>query len=242
MSELSGFGRLRPTRRARRWLALALLPLKLAALAVLPFVLLIRGSTYLYSSHGWTTWLALVVSLAATLVVVVLYLSLVYALAFGVDKISERTVRAKLVLAVAIVLGYGAFTQLYLSSTNAKSAEVRREYRALHPILRLGVSTVILVDSELLVTDMARAAADYERMGLAENRRSLHYPQEDGYVHAVDLRTVGRGRTRNWLLQAYFRLMGFHTLRHVGTADHLHVSLPLPSEAADGAGRSRAPA
>jgi len=28
-------------------------------------------------------------------------------------------------------------------------------------------------------------------------------------------------------MQLYFHLMGFRTLRHVGTADHLHVELPL---------------
>jgi len=32
---------------------------------------------------------------------------------------------------------------------------------------------------------------------------------------------------RNRLVQAYFWSMGFATLRHVGTADHLHVELPL---------------
>jgi hypothetical protein len=28
-------------------------------------------------------------------------------------------------------------------------------------------------------------------------------------------------------VQAYFWVMGFDTVRHVGTADHLHVELPL---------------
>jgi len=55
----------------------------------------------------------------------------------------------------------------------------------------------------------------------------LHYPQPDGYVHAIDLRTAGRGFVRNRLVQAYFWSMGFVTLRHVGTADHLHVELPV---------------
>lgn len=33
---------------------------------------------------------------------------------------------------------------------------------------------------------------------------------------------------RNLAAELAFRAMGFHTLRHVGTADHLHVSLRLP--------------
>jgi hypothetical protein len=44
----------------------------------------------------------------------------------------------------------------------------------------------------------------------------------------MDLRTKGRSQARNALTVAYFRIMGFRSLRHVGTADHLHVSLPVP--------------
>ena len=47
-----------------------------------------------------------------------------------------------------------------------------------------------------------------------------------GHVYAVDIRTKGRKEWQNSLVRGYFRAMGFETLRHVGTADHLHVSLP----------------
>lgn len=57
---------------------------------------------------------------------------------------------------------------------------------------------------------------------------SLHFPQDDGWVHAVDLRTTGRPEWRNRALEMAFWVFGFHSLRHVGTADHLHVSLRLP--------------
>jgi len=77
------------------------------------------------------------------------------------------------------------------------------------------------------VTDLARRPADYQTMGLPANDGSLHYLQPDGYVHAIDLRTAGRGFVRNRLVQAYFWSMGFGTLRHLGTADHLHVELPV---------------
>ena len=62
-------------------------------------------------------------------------------------------------------------------------------------------------------------------MGLSANDGSLHYRQHDGYTHAADLRTVGRGAVQNRLVQLYFWSMGFGTLRHAGTADHLHVEL-----------------
>ena len=61
----------------------------------------------------------------------------------------------------------------------------------------------------------------------------LHFRQRDGWVHALDMRTIGHGTVRNWLTAAYFRLLGFRTLRHVGTADHLHVSLPLNRASTD---------
>ena len=75
--------------------------------------------------------------------------------------------------------------------------------------------------------DTLTLSADYTRSNLPVRDRSLHFTQRDGYVHAVDLRTNGRSWLRNSFTRAYFTLMGFHTLRHVGTADHLHVSLPV---------------
>jgi len=128
----------------------------------------------------------------------------------------------------AVVGAYCLYALIYLSSLNVKGAELRQEYRSLHPLLRLATSTFILVDRDLMITDVEREARDYARMGLPFYEHSLHLVQEDGYAHAVDLRTIGRSEWRNILLLAYFRAMGFRTLRHVGTADHLHLSLPLP--------------
>jgi hypothetical protein len=65
-------------------------------------------------------------------------------------------------------------------------------------------------------------------MGLTPIEASLHVRQDDGYVHALDLRTEGRSELRNRAIQIAFWALGFHTLRHVGTADHLHVSLRMP--------------
>jgi hypothetical protein len=115
-----------------------------------------------------------------------------------------------------------------VSGVNVKGEAVRREYRSLHPLLRLAASTVILVDRDLVITDMGRRSEDYGRMGLPFYERSLHFVQRDGYAHAVDLRTLGRSGPRNLLVAAYFEAMGFRTRRHVGAADHLHVSLPSP--------------
>ena len=71
-----------------------------------------------------------------------------------------------------------------------------------------------------------RDPGDYVAMGLTPMEASDHYRQSDGYVHALDLRTRGRPAWRNQVGEWSFRLMGFRVLRHVGTADHLHISLP----------------
>jgi hypothetical protein len=64
-------------------------------------------------------------------------------------------------------------------------------------------------------------------MGLPVFENSLHFEQESGYVHAVDLRTIGQSEFRNLMLEYSFRLLGFRTLRHTGTADHLHVEIAV---------------
>ena len=114
---------------------------------------------------------------------------------------------------------------LYISGKNVKSTEIAREYTSLHPILRLGVTTILLVDKNLVVTDANRTPEDYRRMGLDDKSQSLHYRQKDGYTHAIDIRTNGRSGIRNFLLKIYFRAMGFNVMRHGGTGDHLHISL-----------------
>jgi hypothetical protein len=95
----------------------------------------------------------------------------------------------------------------------------------MHPVLRVAVSTVTLADNDLVVTDIERFEEDYASMGLPVNQTSFHYRQESGYVHAVDIRTIGHGFVRNALLRGSLEIMGFRTIRHVGTADHLHVEL-----------------
>jgi len=197
--------------------------LGLAFLIVLPFAVLVRVSTYLYSARSAQTWIALAGGVAATVLVVTLYSAVVSKKLTGKARVRVLAKR----VALPLVLTYCAYTLLYLSSVNAKSPEVREYYRSLHPLLRLATSTVILVDRDIVITDLHRTPDDYAKMGLPVQQESLHYAQSDGFVHAIDLRTVGRPQWRNALVELYFRAAGFETLRHVGTADHLHVALLL---------------
>ncbi|MBX2814865.1 MAG: hypothetical protein KTR24_02665 [Saprospiraceae bacterium] len=187
---------------------------------VLPFVALIRGSIFWHERYNMEPYLALLGGLLITFVLLLLYVS------FVLKKISARSsLRSRMVI-VGLVLGsYALYGLFYVSSSNVKSSEIQSEYRSLHPILRLAVSSLIMADPQLMITDANRSQQDYTRWGLPVNSRSLHYRQQSGYVHAMDLRSRDRGSVRNVLVKSYFRLMGFNVLHHSGTAEHLHISL-----------------
>ncbi len=215
-------------RRAWRFRAKSIprLLLTMAVAVVLPFFLLVRLGSWLYLRWNYPTWIALGVAAGITVLLLTVYGAWISRALTGRARL--KTV-AKWV-ALPLVLAYCGYALLYVADTNTKSAEVRSYYRTLHPVLRLALSTLILADEDLVITDLAREPDDYERMGLPVRQRSDHYRQGDGYVHAADLRTIGRPAWRNWLIEGYFRVMGFRTLRHVGTADHLHVALGVPED------------
>ena len=190
---------------------------------LIPFIVLVRTSVYMYLGQGLNGWVALAVGVLATVVLLMGY-ALLGSYAFSKSlSVHRYLVRGVLVLVMAFTL-YGL---LYYSSMNTKTEMVGDYYRSLHPIMRVALTTITLADSDLVVTDIRREPADYDRMGLSENEQSLHYVQADGYVHAVDLRTRGRAEWKNLVRRAAFYVVGLSSIRHVGTADHLHIYLPL---------------
>jgi hypothetical protein len=213
-----------PVRHGRAWpLRVVRLAAKALAVALLPFLVLVKVAVYLYSHQGYSTVLALAGGTVCTAAVVTAYA------AWAWHRFTGRVQLALIArrFALPIVVAYCSYALIYLSSTNAKSERVRAYYASLHPLLRVALSTLILADRDVVVTDLARGPEAYAAMGLAPNDGSLHYVQPDGYAHAADLRTAGRGELKNRLVQVYFWSMGFATLRHVGTGDHLHVELPV---------------
>ncbi len=197
---------------------------KIKLLLILPFVLLLRGSMYFHEQLDLNPWACLGLGSVLVVILLIIYFSVLF------GKISTRfgggkQFKLKAFLALALVMGYVGYGILYLSAANAKTQEVKSEFQELHPIIRMGISTLVFIDKDLLITDAARVPEDYQKMGLKTANTSLHYKQSSGYVHAVDIRTNGRPEFRNQLIEMYFKAMGFTTLRHTGTADHLHVSL-----------------
>ena len=193
-------------------------------LAVLPFILLVRGGVFAYQQWGLGAWPSLAVSTAATALLLACY-AWAASRRLGAGKWFRKfAMRAAALGAAAFVL----YSLLVIAGGNVKSEEVRAEYSGLHPLLRMAVSVFVLADADAVITDADRTPEFYARAGLPANESSLHFRQDDGFVHALDLRTFNRPEWRNQAAELAFRVMGFHALRHVGTADHLHVSLRLP--------------
>jgi multisubunit Na+/H+ antiporter MnhB subunit len=195
---------------------------KAVIFSALPFVLLIRGVVYLYNILHFSPWLALIGGMLCSATILMLYFAYIQ---YSWTQSFSFSLKRKYFIAFVLVMVYCLPAVFYLHPINAKYTSVQDEFTSLHPILRLGVSTLIFLDKDLLITDANRLPEDYKRMGLATKKHSLHYIQSTGYSHAIDLRTNGRSAIRNWLVLKYFEWMGFNTLRHVGTADHLHISI-----------------
>jgi hypothetical protein len=209
----------------RRIARILLLLTQFLSVVLCPFIILLKGCVYLHLKYGLATWIALAGSVLLTVLVLTIYA--VGLFRFVLHRPATRVARRLAAAAAVLVVGYCGYTLLFFPETNVKKSESSSEFASLHPFVRLSLGTFLLLDSDLIVSDMSRTRDEYSSMGVRATRRSLHYPQSDGYVHAVDLRTIGRGRIRNFAIESYFWLIGFNTLRHTGTADHLHISLSI---------------
>jgi len=194
---------------------------KIVLLLSLPFICFVRGAVYLYEQQAYGSWMAILGAAGITTFLLIVYMIFFYGSLTG----KVGSLKKKLMLALILVLGYGIHALYFFSEQNAKHTAVQKEFTSLHPILRLSISTIIHLDDGLIMTDANRQPEDYRKMGLKSKKNSLHYKQKNGFVHAFDVRTKNRSWVRNGLLQFYFKAMGFNTLRHGGTGDHLHISL-----------------
>ena len=191
---------------------------------ILPFVALIRGAIFVHHRYDNGPWISLAGGALLTVLILFIYMTVIHGM-FSSTLGSVRAFKRRFYVAVLMLAGYCIHALFFISSSNLKNQSLQSELRQLHPIVRVAVSTVIMIDPSLVITDASRSQSDYRDMGLPVNERSLHFPQKDGYAYAIDLRTRDRSALRNVLLQNYFRLMGFKTLHHGGTGPHLHISL-----------------
>lgn len=201
-------------------------------LCLLPFVVVLRTAVVAYQENLYDGWESLGIGMTAAVLLVCLYIG-AFMWSFGIRR---RLFMPFLNICLMAMLCYSGYALFHLATSNAKTEQVRSYYTSLHPFLRVAVKNLTLVDSDLVITDTHRTRDQYRSMGLQPREYSLHFRQPTGFVHAMDLRTNGRPKVVNLLVELYFILMGFETIRHVGTADHLHVALPLA--AADAAAAS----
>lgn len=199
--------------------------IKVLLFVFLPFIVLIRSSIFFFETYHWSPWATILAGAGVTAFILIIYFSWIYRKLTG--RIGDSgSIKRRGIIAFLVVLIYCLNGVLFINSKHLKNPSLHNELTEVHPIIRLSISTLIYIDKELIITDASRSSEDYDKMGLSQNARSLHYKQKStNYVHALDIRTNGRAGWKNSLIQNYFRLMGFNTLRHVGTADHLHISI-----------------
>lgn len=179
----------------------------------------------MYHEYGLSSWIGLCIGILVLTCVLLFYVLIGYLFFLKNYKISLVGVK-RLVLGVfLLVISYTIFALFSFTGKNAQTSKVKQEYTTLHPYLKISLRTLLFFDKDVLITSLSRAPEDYKKMGLSSKARSLHYMQNTGYVHAMDLRTEGRPFFMIWFSQIYFNTLGFNIVRHNGTGDHLHVSL-----------------
>ena len=144
------------------------------AILALPFLLFIRGAVWIHIHHRPGAYLSLVSSMILTSICLFLYFTFIYNKLFR--KIGDRdSLFRRLIFSIGLVVAYGVYGLITLSDANTKGQEVKQEYQSLHPILRLSISTLVLFDPDLIVTDASRMPEDYLKMGLKKKNQSLHF-------------------------------------------------------------------
>jgi hypothetical protein len=186
--------------------------------------MLIRGAIYFHTEKSWLPYACIIGGGVLATIAIFIYLIVVYSRLSNKWHEGNRIKRVS-IFALILVVAYSTHALFFLNINHFKRPEVKQEIADLHPVIRLAASTLAYIDSDLIITDASRVPEDYRKMGLKTNKNSLHYKQKDGFAYALDLRTNGRPEWINFLNRTYFRLMGFNTLRHVGTDDHLHISM-----------------
>ena len=188
------------------------------------FAILVRGSVFSYDTWALGASLSLVSAVLMTVPFLLLGAWVIIRGRGIVRKVRHTLIRGTISIAF-IYIGYAV---LYVASTNAVPDKIREEYQMIHPLLRLAASPVIVFDPSAFRHPDGSVLEDYRLMGLSANEANLHFVQANDLIHSLDLVTDNRSEWRNRAIELGFWALGFHSLRHRGVGDHLHVSLRLP--------------
>ena len=193
-------------------------------LVVTLFAILVRGSVFSYDTWALGASLSLVSAVLMTVPFLLLGAWVIIRGRGIVRKVRHTLIRGTISIAF-IYIGYAV---LYVASTNAVPDKIREEYQMIHPLLRLAASPVIVFDPSAFRHPDGSVLEDYRLMGLSANEANLHFVQANDLIHSLDLVTDNRSEWSNRAIELGFWAFGFHSLRHRGLGDHLHVSLRLP--------------
>ena len=188
------------------------------------FAILVRGSVFSYDTWAFGASLSLVSAVLMTVPFLLLGAWVIIRGRGIVRKVRHTLIRGTISIAF-IYIGYAV---LYVASTNAVPDKIREEYQMIHPLLRLAASPVIVFDPSAFRHPDGSVLEDYRLMGLSANEANLHFVQANDLIHSLDLVTDNRSEWRNRASELGFWALGFHSFRHRGVGDHLHVSLRLP--------------
>ena len=188
------------------------------------FAILVRGSVFSYDTWAFGASLSLVSAVLMTVPFLLLGAWVIIRGRRIVRRVQLMLIRGAIMIAF-IYIGYAV---LYVASTNAVPDEIREEYQTIHPLLRLAASPVIVFDPSAFRHPDGSVLEDYRLMGLSANEANLHFMQTDDLIHSLDLVTDNRSEWRNRAIELGFWAFGFHSLRHRGVGDHLHISLRIP--------------
>jgi hypothetical protein len=121
--------------RLIRWTALAIVAL------LLPFWVLILGSTIAAETLDIGPWMSLLVAAVATSSLIAIYFWV------ATRRLGQRPGRWIPRLSVAVVLAYCVYGLVFISPKHLKDPEIAETYTSLHPVIRLSLSTLVLVDA-----------------------------------------------------------------------------------------------
>ena len=128
---------------------------KVVLLVIVLFFTLVRVGVWIHVVHDPGPWPSLVGGALISSLVLFGILTALNRWVLGRTG-SMRAIKWRGLFAIGLVAAFCTYGVIYLSDTNAKAADVRSEFRTMHPVLRMAVSTVILGDRDLLVTDASR--------------------------------------------------------------------------------------
>jgi len=178
-------------------------------LGILLFIFLTAGPVLLYNYQNINWYVALMIS---QIIANIIFSLIIYII-----------VKKNLTKVVFFTLSFSSLLFIF-NPVQTKHSVSQKEKQHLHSSLKRAVRVANIIGLNPLITDISRDKSFYKKYNLKEVQECSHYLY-NGVSYAIDIRTKNNNFIKNFLLNGYFNVMGFHSDRHGGTADHIHVEV-----------------